>query len=105
MAQILEASKGNIGNSKLKTYKKFKVNMNLEKYLTRVSVRAYRMALAKFRMSAHQLRIETGRYQTLEDKDRICLFYDLGEIESEIHFLMDCSYFSDKGCDFLTNQT
>ena len=29
--QILETSKGNIGNSKLRSYKKFKVNLNLEK--------------------------------------------------------------------------
>ena len=56
------------------------------KYSTRsVSVKMY----------AHQLRIETGRYQNLEDKVRICLLYDSGEIESEIHFLMDCFYFSD----------
>ena len=48
------------------------------------------------KMYAHQLRIETGRYQKLEDKARICLLCDSGEIESEIHFLMDCSYFSDK---------
>ena len=54
------------------------------------------VALAKFKTSAHKLRIETGRYQKLEDNDRICLLCDSGEIESEIHFLMDCSYFSDK---------
>ena len=51
------------------------------------------MALAKFGKSAHQLRIETDRYQKLEDNDRICLLCDSGEIESEIHFLMDYSYY------------
>ena len=40
-----------------------KVNLNLEKYLTGVSVTVDRVALAKFRTSAHLLRIETGRYQ------------------------------------------
>ena len=94
--QILEVSKENIGNSKLRTCKEFKVNLNLKEYLTCVSFRAHRVALARFRISAHQLRIETGRYQTLEDKDRICLLCDSGEIESGIHLLMDCSYFSDK---------
>ena len=54
------------------------------------------MALAKFRTSAHQLRTETGRYENLEDKNRICLLCDSGEIKSEIHLLIDCSYFSDK---------
>ena len=49
------------------------------------------MALAKFRMSAHQLKIETGRYQGLEENDRICLLCKSGEVESEIRFLMECS--------------
>ena len=48
------------------------------------------------KMYAHQLRIETGPYQKLEDKVRICLLCDSGKIELEIYFLMDCSYFSDK---------
>ena len=63
-----------------------KANLNLEKYLTCVSVRAHRVALAKFRTSAHQLRVETGRYRKLEDKDRICLLCDSGEYKSEMHF-------------------
>ena len=61
--QILETAKGNKGNTKLRTYIKFKVNLNLEKYLSCVSVRADRAAVARFRMSAHQIRIKTGRYQ------------------------------------------
>ena len=56
-----------------------------------------KMTLVKFRESGHQLRIEAGWYKKLEDNGRICLLCDSGEIESEIHFLMDCSYFSDKG--------
>ena len=48
------------------------------------------------KMYAHHVRVETGRYQKLEDKVKICLLCDSGKIESEIHFLMDCSYFSDK---------
>ena len=53
--QILEASEGtcNIGK---RTYKKFKVNLNLEKLLMCAGVRAHTVALAKFRRSAHQLR-------------------------------------------------
>ena len=76
------------------TKKKFKVNLNL-------SVRAHRVALAKFRTSASQPIIETDRYKKLEDKDRICLVCDAGEIESEIYFSMDYSYF--KACSFIRN--
>ena len=58
--------------------------------------RAHTMALAKSRTIAHQLRIETGRYQKLEDKDRIGLLCNSGEMESEIQFLMDYSNLSEK---------
>ena len=54
------------------------------------------MVLAKFRKSVQQIRVKIGRYQKLEHKDRICLLCDSGEIKSEIHFSMDCSYFNDK---------
>ena len=54
------------------------------------------MALTEFRKSTHQTRVKTGRYQKLEDKDRICLLYDSMKIKSEIHFLKDCSFFGDK---------
>ena len=39
------------------------------------------------------MRVKTGQYQKLEDKDRICLLCDS---ELEIHFLTDCFYFSDE---------
>ena len=95
--KILEASKGNKGNTKLRTqYIKFQINQNLENYLTYVNVRAHRVTLGKFRKNTRQMRVKTGRYQKLEDKDRICLPCDSGEIKSEIHFSMDCSYFSDR---------
>ena len=59
------------------------------------------MALAKFRMSAHQLRIETGHYQGIEESDRIFLLCKSGEVESEIHFLMECFCFKQKRRLFL----
>ena len=40
----------------------------MEKYLSCAGVRAHKTALTKYRTSAHQLRIETGRYQNLEEK-------------------------------------
>ena len=58
--------------------------MELKFSMRSVSVKVY----------THQLRIEIGRYQKLEDSVRICLLCDSGQIESEIHFLVDCDYFS-----------
>ena len=74
----------------------FKTNLNVEKHLKCINIRADRVALAKFRMSAHQLRIETGRYQGLEESDIICLLCKSRKVESEIHFLIDCSCFKQK---------
>ena len=88
-----ESSRGKKGNSKSRTYKEFKQDLKLEKYLTCVSVRAHRIVLTKLRTSAHQLRIETGKYQKLEEAERKCLLCDLGEIESEIHFLTRRPFF------------
>ena len=92
--ELAESLKGKKGNSKLCTYKEFKQDLKLEKCLTCVSVRAHQIALTKLRTSAHQLRIETGRYQKFEEAERKCLLCELGEIESEIHFLTGCPFFN-----------
>lgn len=44
----------------------------------------------KFGISAHDLRIERGRYEGLKVEDRICNTCNLN-IEDEFHFLMICS--------------
>ena len=40
-------------------------------------------------MSAHELRIERGRYEGLNIEDRICDLCN-ANIEDEFHFLMNC---------------
>ena len=45
------------------------------------------------RISAHDLRIETGRYNKplkIPASERFCLQCDLNEIEDEFHFIMKC---------------
>ena len=78
----------------LRTYKEFKKDLKLEKYLTCVSVRAHRIASTKLRTSTHQVKTETGKYKKLEEAERKCLLCNLGEIESEIHFLTRCPFFN-----------
>ena len=96
LRELSESAKGNKGNSKLRTYKEFKQDVKIESYLTYISVRAHRIALAKLRTSSHQFRIETGRYQKLEEADRKCLLCNSGEVESEIHFVTQCLFFEKK---------
>ena len=63
-----------------------------------------RCLITKFRLSAHQLRIETGRYEKKKNKDgkvlqlvrdeRICMHCNMSKIEDEFHFLFECPLYS-----------
>ena len=66
---------GKKGSNKLRTYKLFKENFQLEYYLTAVAAVRYRIALTRIRVSCHSLSIETGRYQkptSLPINQRLC---------------------------------
>ena len=51
--------------AKLRTYKLIEEKFGLEKYLE-LNERKYRKALSTFRISAHRLNIERGRYMKLK---------------------------------------
>jgi hypothetical protein len=76
-----------IGN-KLRTYCSFKKNIILEKYLLILNDEQ-RVLHIKFRISAHKLEIEKGRYIGLKVEDRICQLCK-DDIEDEVHFLLQC---------------
>ena len=48
-----------------------------------------RRIITKFRISAHKLEIEHGRYFNVAMEHRICKLCKL-DIENEIHFLLGC---------------
>lgn len=73
---------------KLRTYKLVKVQFGPEKYLEVLKDRKHRKALAAFRISAHKLKIERGRYSNQKLEDRLCI--DCNLIEDEIHVLCQC---------------
>ena len=50
----------------------------------------YRRSLAKFRISAHKLYIETGRYLGILRHSRICTQCSINEVEDEQHYLFTC---------------
>lgn len=74
----------------LDTYYKIKQHFALEKNLTIMNNFVYRKTLTKFRISAHQLRVESGRYVGLSRTLRICMNCALNVVEDEIHFLLNC---------------
>ena len=62
------------GNSKLRSYVKFKHEFKLENYL---------------------LTVETGRYNKVALKDRLCQLCDSNTIEDEYHFVMTCPLYNE----------
>ena len=80
---------------KLRTYKLFKSHFEIESYLN-LPVHL-RVPLTKFRVSAHALRIETGRYNRphkLALEERLCWFCK-NTVEDEMHFLLECPLYSE----------
>ena len=85
-----EGRNNNMSN-KLRTYKLFKDQFQLEHYLKCQLPNKHRAALTKLRVSCHKLAIETGRYHKpapLPVDHRLCSV--CGVIEDEIHLISDC---------------
>ena len=80
---------------KLRTYRTFKHDFRMEAYL---NLPVYlRIPVTKFRVSAHPLRIETGRYalpQPIPPGERYCWFCQ-NTVEDEVHFLLECPAYED----------
>ena len=81
--------------SKLITYNKIKKEFTREKYLDCVTNDKHRVALSRFRCSAHKLAIEEGRYRNIERNQRICSRCNINVIENEYHFLLVCPLYRD----------
>ena len=82
--------RGNGGN-KLRTYRLFKKTFQFESYLENINQRCYRVALTRFRVGAHALAVEVGRYHKpspLPLGQRLCVFCNM--VEDELHFLCIC---------------
>ena len=63
----------------------------LQYYLRKSLLDSHIYILAKFRMSAHNLLIEEGRYSVdLPREHRLCRFCSLNDIEDEFHFILVC---------------
>ena len=84
-------------SSRLSTYSRIKHDFNQEKYLNTINEKKYRIALTKFRTSAHNLEIEKGRHLPVKISrcERICKQCNLKAVESEYHFLLVCPRYND----------
>jgi hypothetical protein len=79
---------GNMGN-KLRTYRKLENLFRFEEYL-QFGSKTEQQTYTKFRISAHDLRIERDRFEGLKVEDIICNTCNLN-IEDKFHFFMICS--------------
>ena len=55
-----------------------------------------RRSLTRFRISAHRLNIERGRYQKIPRHERFCLRCNNSLVDDEKHFLFSCSHLSEE---------
>ena len=83
-------------SNKLVFYNSIKHTYLPESYLTNVKNIEHRHILSKFRLSNHDLNIERGRYTKPPTpiNQRTCPLCGNSEIESEIHFLFECSFYN-----------
>ena len=84
--------------SKLSVLRSFKTELCVEMYLLLKIPRRLRVAVAKFRISNHELEIELGRQSNIEREQRICKLCKVNNqiyIENEFHVLFECKTYSD----------
>ncbi len=86
-------------SSRCDTYKHFKSQLDVEKYISVDIPFFLRKAFARFRCSNHKLKIETGRHDGIIREARICDFCHLHSnilvIENEYHAFFCCPKYSD----------
>jgi len=69
---------------------------NLAKYLDIITVRKYRIALSRLRVSSHRLAIESGRWRKPESvpfDQRVCSLCNV--LEDEFHFVLKCEKYNE----------
>lgn len=64
-------------------------------YLSRPVYYMYKPLICKYRIHAHSLKIETGRYLNIDRQERICDFCNDSCIEDKLHFILKCKKYDD----------
>jgi len=95
-SEIIESECGSTrnGGNKLRTYRLMKTEYRTEKYVTTILGKRQRASIAKFRCGTAPIRIETGRYEKLDECERLCPFC-INVIEDEYHVLFECFLYAD----------
>ena len=59
--------------------------------------------MAQFRFGILPLRIETGRYTGESIESRLCKYCSARAVETEKHFLLECSFYDDFRNNYFVN--
>ena len=86
-----ESSKLLKSNSKLELLCKVKNVFGVSQYLKYLNDYRHRKAFTIYRISAHKLPIELGRYRSVQRDQRICTLCQSGDIGDEYHYFMKCT--------------
>ena len=83
--------------SKLECYLALNRQYTVADYLTTVVDQKLRKSLTMYRLSEHNLAIETGRHRQtwLPREERFCQLCSKGELETELHFLLHCEKYTE----------
>ena len=82
-------------SNKCLIYKYIPKQRLLQQYLVKNISPKCRNIITKFRISAHKLSIETGRFNAVAREDRKCSKCNLNDLEDEFHFILKCPYYND----------
>ena len=79
---------------KLDTYKIIKSDNRIKPYILFVRNKRYQRALTQLWVSSHKLNIEISRHSRpyIPRHQKFCLYCDTGEIDDEIHFLLNALF-------------
>ena len=85
-----------LSQNKLRIYRTYKFDYLPENYVQMYLPKDIRSFIAKLRSSTLPLKIETGRFEHLEENKRLCIFCkcDPPSVETEYHFLFKCNAYA-----------
>ena len=92
-------------SSRLKYYNTYKTEFGIEQYLLNINNDKLRKQLTQFRLSAHKLAIEAGRFQNIDREQRLCTFCNQHQIETEFPYLLICPKYIELRKLFIINYT
>lgn len=82
------------GGNSLRKYRLLKSRFETETFCLTIMSSTHRSAMVKFPKGVAPLRIETGRYESLTEAERTCIFCR-DHVEDEMHALCDCPLYNE----------